>query len=219
MTIATKNGVPIVKDGVIASNCGCCEDELNVCGQECPGALEQIASEIQFIASDFQFQSFGAALGVLTLFQPGDVIPCFFTRTQESFTVFSSDPDLSDSVQASAASSAARFSDPAIQAIFANMQSPQRLIELFVPCNPSTQFVNGVFVIAKFFEKYPFLSFTTTVLNTNLEIGMQLVRPGINCNLDLSPAQNAQSSYAANLENISTFPSLFKLRTEAVPLP
>ena len=24
MTIATKNGVPIVKDGVIASNCGCC---------------------------------------------------------------------------------------------------------------------------------------------------------------------------------------------------
>lgn len=25
MTIATKNGLPIVKDGVIASNCGCCE--------------------------------------------------------------------------------------------------------------------------------------------------------------------------------------------------
>ena len=28
MTIATKNGVPIVKDGVVASNCGCCESSV-----------------------------------------------------------------------------------------------------------------------------------------------------------------------------------------------
>ena len=31
MTIATKNGVPIVKDGVIASNCGCCVESTNPC--------------------------------------------------------------------------------------------------------------------------------------------------------------------------------------------
>lgn len=105
MTIATKNGVPIIKDGRLATNCACCGFIGNTCDLDCATASQIISENFYFVAT-YRLTGFLADLPFegsawLTIVDESSPYTCVYHSTHDwifgkNYTVFSSNPDLSD---------------------------------------------------------------------------------------------------------------------------
>lgn len=232
MTIAKRGNQLIVRQGLLARSCNCCQ-QTNTCGLECPQALEDIAEDITFTVTLTQWQEI--SFGNPSPFFAGQIIPCTFSRMQASivgdlYAVYSSDPSVSQSAGTSAIGVEQYVYDSAIVETLDRMQRPQNLVELFLPCNPNIAFTSGLYVITKFFATWTWVrdppplfgppSYEQYDFRTNMPGSIRSGRPLVNCELSLSQKQNVLGyPFAFDFGNQLIGFGYFDLQLEVNPLP
>lgn len=222
---------------MLGGSCNPCCKKDNTCGATCPESLEGIAEDITITVTLTQWQEL--FFGNPTPFFSGQVIPCTFSRMQngtigsavQRFAVYSSDPSVSQSSGTSSFSAYESAVSDAVKAVLDAMQRPQNLVELFVPCNESTQFDAGKYVITRFLATWvwvidppPLFGAASLVqydMRTNLHSALQSGRPRVNCELSLSQKQNVLGYPFAFSNSGNPLPGLgyCDLQLEVNPLP
>jgi hypothetical protein len=186
-SIATKAGIPIAINGLLAISCECCESDVSMCEGTCPGVLEDVAADLVVVVSNFRSpldgNGFLSTCDPFTesLFRATDSLTCAFHRMQEDHAAYSSNESLSQSLGLSEVPLSATSNHPAMQNALSNAQAGDKLVEVFVPCNLQTQ-CSGDFVKIRCLEAHQcvVLGITTRIVYTNLDASFQ-IRPTLTC--------------------------------------
>lgn len=233
MPIATRNGALVLSDGLLATDCRCCEPQLpNICEGSCPESLEEIAEDIVWVASEFRsdisadgFYSVCQDFGARSLFRRTDSDTCTFARMQEGHAVYTSNASLSQSLGMASVPVTADSGNLSMIAATETAQTGDRLIELCMPCNLAVSCVaNSLYVKIRIIEAHTCIGDLVSRLafaNTNQFTSS---RPVLTCAFLLCPTPFGSYTVSSMRSSFSgpAFPGstgIFDLSIQPTPLP
>jgi hypothetical protein len=205
MTIATKGGGLILKDGRLSENCACCQQIVdNTCGMTCIEAAQAVADNFYFTVELLDNGSSPFTLPMA--YQP---YTCVFQSVRVAnvnlaHAVFSSDPDLSASLPVQSTTG------PNVTNNYLALQDGQVLVEVWSPCVPNVNFRENIVVM------YVAEDLFGTVVKAWYLRPSQGISPSFNCSLSLN-SSNEYSFWA--FLNSSSNHYRFRLAILSNPLP